>query len=162
MQISLLADHPGFAPTLAHWLLAHWRFALPDDTFDARMARLRQHMRADGLPMALVAHRGDEVLGTVALRPHDLPEHPALTPWLGGLFVHASQRRRGLGLALCQAAEAQALRMGVRRLHLFTLDQQAWYGQQGWQSWGQCMWQGHAGSIMLKRLDQVEAAPASC
>lgn len=162
MHINLLADHQGFAPTLAQWLLDHWRSALPHDTFEARMDRLGDHMRSSGLPMALVAHDGGEVLGTVALRAHDLDGHPDLTPWLGGLFVSPTARRQGLGQALCAAAEQHAVKMGVRQLHLFTLDQQAWYARQGWHTLAPCTWQGHQGCIMVKALPQAPAAPAAC
>lgn len=161
IPISPLADHPGFAPTIVQWLLDHWRFALPDDTFDARMARLKAHMRGDGLPMAWVAHHGDEPLGTVALRPHDLEDRPDITPWLGGLFVSPSARGQGLGRALCLAAEQQAWRLGIGTLHLFTLNQQAWYAAQGWQALDDCQWQGRPGCIMVKQL-QAQALPAAC
>jgi putative hydrolase of the HAD superfamily len=161
MQISPLADHPGFAPSIARWLLDHWRFALPGDTLDARITRLQAHMRRDGLPMALVAHRDGDILGTVALRPHDLPDHTDLTPWLGGLFVPPGLRRQGLGQALCRAAEQEARRMGIGQLHLFTLDRQSWYAAQGWRTLAPCDWQGLPGHIMVKRL-QPPAGPAAC
>lgn len=163
MQIGLLAEHPGFAPTLAQWLLDHWRFALPHDTLDARMARLRDHMRSNGLPMALVAHDEGKLMGTVALRTHELDDRRDLSPWLGGLFVSPRARRQGLGQALCAAAEQQAVKMGVRQLHLFTLDQQAWYARQGWHTLVPCTWQGHQGCIMVKTLaGPAPAAPAAC
>lgn len=163
MRISPLASHPGFAPILVQWLLEHWRFALPDDTFEARMTRLQAHMQDKGLPMALVAHRDGQVLGTVSLRQHELSDWPELAPWLGGLFVHPGARRQGVGEALCLAAEHQAASMGVTRLHLFTLDRRDWYARQGWQTLASCSWQGHQGSIMFKPPRACRpASPAAC
>ena len=75
-----------------------------------------------------------------------------LTPWLGGVFVVPSARRTGVGLALCQAVEDAARRLGYSTLYLFTLDKQLWYGNQGWRLFAPCMWRERSGDIMRKDL----------
>ncbi|MDH4276205.1 MAG: GNAT family N-acetyltransferase [Gammaproteobacteria bacterium] len=154
-QISLLADHPAFIDTLAPWLLAHWHNYLPQDTLAMRVAKLQAHLNCDKFPIAWVAHRGGEVLGTVALREHDLPDHLHLAPWLGGLFVTPEARGRGIGAALCAHVVQAAVPFIAesRAIYLFTLDKQAWYRKSGWAICEPCVWEGHTGDIMCKLVN---------
>ena len=57
-------------------------------------------MNRDQLPIAWVAHANGQLLGTAALRVHDLEGREDLTPWLGGVFVASHFRRRGISAAL--------------------------------------------------------------
>jgi GNAT superfamily N-acetyltransferase len=152
MQISYLADHPEFVPTLARWRLEHWRSMRPEHTLETRIAELRAHLNREVLPIAWVAHQHDQPLGMAALRVHDLQGREDLTPWLGGVYVGAPYRRRGVGAALCAVVEQKALALGYRELFLFTLDKQAWYAAQGWGKPELLAWRGHPGVIMRKSL----------
>ncbi|MGE5451421.1 MAG: GNAT family N-acetyltransferase [Acidobacteriota bacterium] len=152
IRISLLADFPQFVPTIARLLLEHWRFALPDDTYDARVERLHGHLNKVRLPVALVAHTSDKFVGTVSLRTHELDDRADLSPWLGGLYVLEAFRNRGIGQALCEATEDLARKQNASTLHLFTLDKQAWYEHQKWRVIDQCLWQGRKGVVMYKHV----------
>ena len=152
LRIGYLADHPEFIDTLAAWLLEQWRPILVHDTLASRVDKLRAHLNRETLPIAWVAHDGAQVLGTCALRRHDLPGREDLTPWLGGAFVASSFRHRGIGLALCETVEVAAAALGWDTLYLFTLDAQAWYRHHGWSALSPCTWCGRAGDIMVKRL----------
>lgn len=155
MRIDLLADYPEYIPVLAPALLDHWRFALPEDTLEVRIAKLRGHTNRTALPIAWVAHADDVVFGTAALRINDLEGREDLTPWLGGVFVLPAFRRRGIGSALCAAVEAHARRTGVGTLYLFTLDHQHLYARLGWGMFGRATWRGHDSDIMVKELHAV-------
>ena len=109
-------------------------------------------MNRDKLPIAWVAHANGQLLGTAALRVHDLEGREDLTPWLGGVFVGSHFRRRGIGAALCAAVEDEARSRGIQTLYLFTLDKQAWYSRLGWTAIGPCVWQERPGDIMCKQL----------
>ncbi len=61
----------------------------------------------------LVAHRGTDALGGVALVAHD-----ALSVLLKRCYVRPEHRRRGVAQALVSAAEEEAAQRGVRRLVL--------------------------------------------
>lgn len=150
VNISLLADVPDAIDVLAPALLEYWRFALPDDTLEIRRQRLRNHCNRDVLPIAWVAHRGDEILGTAALRTSDLPGFEHLTPWLGGAFVRTGSRRQGIGSALCRHVEAHARQLGYSQLYLFTLDQQSLYEDLGWMHYEKIQWAGRPGALMTK------------
>lgn len=156
MEISFLADHPEFIATLAPWLTEYWRPLLPLDTLETRVKKLKTHLNDSKLPIAWVAHSGVEVYGTAALRIHDLPDYPDLTPWLGGVYVAPQYRRRGIGENLCTVVEQYASDiLGVDTLYLFTLDKQAWYRHLGWSTLQPCNWCEQPGDIMLKKLNSA-------
>src|SRR6266478_8298274 len=138
-QISYLIEHPEYIPQLAQWLFEQWGSTLGEETPDARITKLKTHMNRDRLPIAWVAHADGQLLGTAALRVHDLEGREDLTPWLGGVFVGPQFRRRGIGAALCGAVEDAARTRGIQSLYLFTLDKQAWYSCQGWTVLAPCV-----------------------
>ncbi len=152
MQISYLADIPDASAALIPGLLDHWRYIAPEETVESRQARFKAHLNRDELPIAWVAHSGDRVFGTAAIRIHDLPGREDLTPWLGGVFVLPAFRRRGIASALCRAVEEKARDLGFQRLFLFTLDQQSLYKSLGWGPYQAANWRGHTADILLKQL----------
>ena len=110
---------------MAQWLFEEWDAILGERTPEVRIKKLKAHMNRDELPIAWVAHANGKLLGTAALRVHDLEGREDLTPWLGGVFVTSRFRRRGIGAALCRAVEDAARTRGIQSLYLFTLDKQA-------------------------------------
>jgi len=150
-QLDYLANHPEFIPALAQGTLDHYRDILRDETIETRCAKLRSHMNTDTLPLALVAFDDQGLLGTGALREHDLPGHEEFAPWLAGMFVPPQHRRRGIGSTLCRALEEKAWAMGFPVLYLFTLDQQRLYQNLGWQHVKSATWLGRPVDIMMKR-----------
>ena len=152
VQISYLIEHPGYIPELAQWLFEQWDSILGEGNPDARIKKLKAHMNRDKLPIAWVAHANGQLLGTSALRVHDLEGREDLTPWLGGVFVGADFRRQGIGAALCATVEDAARSRGMQTLYLFTLDKQAWYSRLGWRVLGPCVWHQRPGEIMCKQL----------
>jgi GNAT superfamily N-acetyltransferase len=152
VHIDYLVDRPQDIEVLAPALVEHWRFVLPDDTLEGRKARLAGHLNRSELPIAWVGHQGGSVLGIAALRLHDLPGHEQLSPWLGGVFVLPSHRRKGIASALCLHVESCAAQLGHTRLYLFTLDQQALYKTLGWINLQKASWAGHEADIMFKNV----------
>jgi N-acetylglutamate synthase-like GNAT family acetyltransferase len=152
VRISYLIDHPEYVAQLAQWLFEQWGSILGEKTLETRIKKLNAHMNRDQLPIAWVAHANGQLLGTAALRVHDLDGREDLTPWLGGVFVGSQFRRRGIGEALCATVEATAKSRGIQTLYLFTLNKQAWYSRQGWTVLAPCVWQVRPGDIMSKEL----------
>jgi len=152
VQISYLIDYPQYITQLAQWLFEEWGAILGEKTLEVRMKKLNAHMSRDELPIGWVAHANRQLLGTAALRVHDLEGREDLTPWLGGVFVGPQFRRRGIGEALCATVENAARSREVQTLYLFTLDKRAWYSRQGWRVFAPCVWHERTGDIMSKRL----------
>ena len=151
-EISYLIDHPEYIPQLAQWLFEEWDTVLGEKTPEARIKKLKAHLNHDELPIAWVAHANRQLLGTAALRVHDLEGREDLSPWLGGVFVGPEFRRRGIGAALCAVVEDAARSRGIQALYLFTLDRQAWYSRMGWRVIGPCVWHQRSGDVMCKQL----------
>ena len=152
VRISYLVEYPGYIPQLGQWLFEQWDSILGEKTPESRIKKLKAHMNRDQLPIAWVAHANGQLLGTAALRVHDLEGREDLTPWLGGVFVGSQFRRRGIGAALCTTVEDAARTRGIQTLYLFTLDKQAWYSRQGWTVLAPCVWHERPGDIMCKQL----------
>jgi N-acetylglutamate synthase-like GNAT family acetyltransferase len=157
VHISYLIDHPEFIPQLAQWLFEEWDTMLGEKTPDARVKKLKAHMNRDELPIAWVAHANGRLLGTAALRVHDIEGREDLTPWLGGVFVGPPFRRRGIGAALCATVEDSARSRGIQTLYLFTIGKQAWYSRLGWTILGPCVWHQRRGDIMWKQLQAAKS-----
>ena len=153
VRISYLIEHPEYIPQLAQWLFQEWGSILRDETLEARIGKLMAHLNRDKLPIAWVAHANGQLLGTAALRVHDLEGREDLTPWLGGVFVASRFRRRGIGARLCRTVEDKALSRKAQTLYLFTLDKQAWYSRLGWTTFSPCVWHQRSGDIMCKQLE---------
>src|SRR5216110_4034940 len=113
-QISYLIEHPEYIPQLAQWLFEQWGSTLGEETPETRIKKLKTHLNRDTLPIAWVAHANGQLLGTAALRVHDLEGREDLTPWLGGVFVGSQFRRRGIGAALCTTVEEAARSLRVK------------------------------------------------
>jgi len=96
VQISYLIEYPQYIAELAQWLFEEWDPILGEKTPEARIKKLNAHMNRDQLPVAWVAHANEQLLGTAALRVHDLEGREDLTPWLGGVFVGAQFRAAAL------------------------------------------------------------------
>src|SRR5262245_48367453 len=61
-------------------------------------------------------------------------------------------RKQGVASLLCRTVEERARQLGLRRLYLFTLDQQALYSHLGWRSIERSFWRAHPVDIMTKEL----------
>jgi predicted N-acetyltransferase YhbS len=112
VRIEYLADHPDVIPLLARWFRAEW----PDHYAARELEDIEQEFQSwlnrDLLPVGMVAIDGDEVVGTVVLRGKALETHPDRKPGLGGLYVAAQHRGRGIGTALVKAGMVQARELG--------------------------------------------------
>jgi predicted N-acetyltransferase YhbS len=132
MSIDYLADHPEFLRTLAEWQHGEWGHLRPGDSVEARMARLRNFSERNSIPLTVVAHDNGELLGSASLIPHDMDTRMELTPWLAGVFVAPEHRCRGIGAALVRRVMAEAGRLRVPVLYLYTVHSEKFYASLGW------------------------------
>ena len=80
----------------------------------------------------LVAFEDDELVGTVCLKTHDMDNKPDLSPWLAGLYVKESWRKKGVGSTLVKAIEQKAVELGINHLFLYTPESANFYSNLGW------------------------------
>ena len=154
VMIASLSQRFDLADTLARWHHAEWARFYPGWTIGACRAELMAHTDPNSLPTTLVAlDDTGKVLGSVSLLLDDLPGYECLSPWLASLFVRPECRRRGLGGRLLKAAVAEARRLGVTVLYLFTADHEGYYAARGWSVAGRTSTGGQPVSIMTRRTE---------
>lgn len=132
-SISDLRQQPAFRDVVADRIWnAWWRSkGFPLASIARRVA---ENLVAEGLPLALVAHRGEQFLGTASVIPSDLPERPLYTPWVAAVWVEPDQRRHGVGAALVRAAAEAAFVRGFDPVYLCaTPGNSPFYRRLGWQ-----------------------------
>ena len=132
MRIENLSDHPEALPILAKWQHAEWGHIRPGDTLELRQGRLERWCNRDRIPMTLVALDGNRVLGSASLIEHDMETRMDLTPWLAGVFVSETDRRRGIGAQLVRRIMEEAGRLKVELLYLYTVHSEKFYAALGW------------------------------
>jgi N-acetylglutamate synthase-like GNAT family acetyltransferase len=152
MNIAYLADHREVIPTLAQWFHQEWAYLHPDRTLEDVNRLLAERTNKERIPVALVAMEGNELLGTVCLKVHDMDTRLELMPWLAGLYVAAPRRKQGIGAMLVSAIEKKARELGVQTLYLYTPESEAFYAKLGWNVKERTEYHGYPVSIMEKEI----------
>lgn len=157
VTILSLAQRPELADELASWHYDQWAELYPGWTLNICRDELTAQNDADRIPTTLVAiDSAGQPGGTVSLLSHDLPGRDDLSPWLGNLFVRTDLRGRGLGSLLLAAAVAEARRLGIAKLYLFTPGHEAFYTARGWIVIGHASTGGVPVTIMARRTAAQE------
>ena len=155
MTIELLADHMEALPTLARWQHAEWGNLRVGDTLEARTARLEAETGRDQIPLTVVALEGATVLGSASLISHDMETRPELSPWLAGVFVAPEYRRRGIASELVRRIVAEAARLDVPLLYLYTVHSEKLYEKLGWLVQERTRYREHDIVIMTCRPNEI-------
>lgn len=151
MKITTLATRPDLAGVLSTWHFAEWANLYPGWTREICRAELEAHRDPEGLPTTLIAlEKDDTPVGSVSLLLDDLPGWECYSPWLASLFVVPGRRGAGLGGALLAAAVAEARRLGVKQLYLFTPSHASFYSQRAWSKLGLAMANGEPVVVMTR------------
>jgi GNAT superfamily N-acetyltransferase len=80
--------------------------------------RLGENLNRSPIPFALVAHAGNEFLGTASAIASDLPARPQFTPWVAAVWVEPHARRRGIGAVLVDRAARNCFALGFAQTYL--------------------------------------------
>jgi len=156
--VTALSDFPEFVPVVARWHWQEWGHTDPGGTLSAWTAGLARQADADDIPGTLVAVEAGAPVGAVCLVEQDMPGHPPvaeLSPWIKGLYVDPSARRRGYGTLLMSRCEAWAAALGHDALYLYTERDSAaerLYTRMGWQLLRNDHYDGISASVMRKSL----------
>jgi GNAT superfamily N-acetyltransferase len=152
--IEPLSHYPELVPVAAEWHFRQWGHTDPGGSLEAWTAALARQAAADQIPGTLIALSGGTPAGVVCLVDRDMPGYePAagLSPWVKGLYVAPSMRRRGIGAALVRRCEVWAASLGYPALHLYTerdSGAQALYEQLDWQVIGYGHYDGVGVTVM--------------
>jgi N-acetylglutamate synthase-like GNAT family acetyltransferase len=132
MNIEYLANYPDALPILAEWQHREWGHLRAGDNLEKRRARLLGYSNRDRIPLTVVALDNGEVLGSASLVFHDMETRMELTPWLASVFVGEEHRRKGIGAELVQRIMAEAGKLDVPLLYLYTVHSVKFYAALGW------------------------------
>jgi N-acetylglutamate synthase-like GNAT family acetyltransferase len=157
MQIGYLADHRSFIPTLARWHHEQWNYLSPGDSVERRIAGLQKHLIKMQIPTTFVAFDTTEddteiVVASASLVAEDMDTRPELSPWLASVYVATEHRRQGIGSALVRRVVQEAATLDVKRLYLFTPDQEHFYSTLGWTVLERCTYRGYPQVVMTLKL----------
>jgi GNAT superfamily N-acetyltransferase len=122
-----------------------WRTQIADEQFDywgpltghnsrsSYEAFLEQAAHSRALPRVLLAASDTALHGSVNLMMTEMAIRPQFAPWMGQLFVAESQRARGTGTRLLDAAISYVGDLGYQQLFLFTSGALPdYYRKRGW------------------------------
>jgi predicted N-acetyltransferase YhbS len=152
VQVEPLGGHPEWIRVLAGWHFDEWKHLFPEWTIETVEEELSGHLDPGRIPLTLVAVEDAGPIGSVSLIEHDLKEWEHLTPWLASLYVRPDRRRRGIGRMLVQHAVAEARRLAIPVLHLFTPAQRDFYAGLGWDVLSEATCEGESVTVMSIRL----------
>jgi GNAT superfamily N-acetyltransferase len=154
VSVEYLADQPESVAILARWLFEEWGHRSPDGTIAGMTENLHQRLNRDGLPLALVAIRDGQPLGTVSLKLKEVKIRPQYEHWLGTLYVHEPYRGEGIGSLLVKAAVEAAARLGVGELYLYTRRPKTkeLYARLGWVVTERLEYRGRPAVIMKRAV----------
>lgn len=120
MDISLLADHPQHVPLIAKWYLSEWGHMMKEE--DANLSFLEQKIRLglnrDEVPMCILAHQNNELMGVAELKFRKLTEFPNKCHWLDGVYVPPVFRGKGISSKLIAEAINRAKNNQIQSLNL--------------------------------------------
>jgi N-acetylglutamate synthase-like GNAT family acetyltransferase len=148
MLILNLKDKPEHLLPLAQWHHAEWSYLNPLRSFDQRVQEMQEDLEGKVIPTTFVAEDAGELLGSACILADDMSSHPELTPWLASVYVNEIHRGKGIGSTLVKRVMQHAQENGVKRLYLYTPDQEQLYARLGWQLYSREPYNGTPVTIM--------------
>jgi GNAT superfamily N-acetyltransferase len=141
MNIISLRDFPQkkFERFAIDYLSPHWK----KDKDWIRDNFVYPARETDSFPFLFIAHNhtGDP-LGMIILF---LEKNGYLgiqnQPWITGLYVISSERKKGIGTSLIEHAKQEAQHQGYRFLYLDTASMKDFYTTKNWKTVGKALWE---------------------
>ncbi len=133
MQIVYLADCPLHVSLLAEWCHEQWGYLSPKRTLKEVENKFADLLNIDKIPFALVAVENEKPIAMASLTVNDMDTYPELTPWLASVYVVPEFRKKGIGKKIVQSVLEKAKEQQFQKVYLFTMDQEHWYAQMGFQ-----------------------------
>lgn len=143
ITIHCIADCLQFHAQIVEWERSEWGNEWAEVVSEAT-AR-------EQIPTIYVAVADGQPVGCAMLLKYDMMTRLDLTPWLGGIYVPAEHRRRGIASRLVGHAMERAATLGISTWWLYTAHARSLYERFGWQFVEMADYDG--GPVALMRFD---------
>lgn len=151
VTIDYLENHPDFIPVCASWAFGQWG-CQSGGSFERAKKRFTEGANKTSIPLTLVAIADGKPAGMISLWESNFDGRPDLSPWLASVYVHPFHRKKGIALLLVKRLEAEAQRLGYKKLYLVTEESKGLYEKNGWQEMDQVTTHYGNASLMAKTL----------
>ena len=132
LQISDLRHMPQFFDTVADRIWqAWWKL----DGYSSRQIAdgLAAAIKGERIPFAIVAHEGDEFVGSTLGIASDMAARPQYSPWVAAVWVEPQHRLKQVGRTLVRHAAQMLFQRGFGRIYLCSSPKRLnFYTRQGW------------------------------
>jgi len=152
MEIKCLADCPNTIPTLGSWFHKEWGYLHPGRTLLQVQAELEGSLNRDKIPFTFVMQNDSVPVATASVVECDMETRREYSPWLASVYVHESERKKGLGKEVVAEAMKRAYGLGYREIYLFTPSQEKWYRKMGYDTISQERYLGEMVTVMHSNL----------
>lgn len=153
MKLVYFADQPDALMTIAKWYFDEWGYLGAGTSVDEVAGKIHVYLNRDRIPLMILATEEDEPVGVVQLKFREMDIYPEKEHWLGGVYVAAQHRGKGIASKLINKALADAKSLGVEILHLQTeLLNAGLYRSLGWQPLEQVNYHGLDVLVMEQKL----------
>ncbi len=130
--IAGLAAHSEALGLVVGWFIDAWPQYYAGRSRSSLAADLAPPARDGELPIRLLAMSDGVPCGTAALKAISVDSRPLLSPWVDGLVVPSSHRRRGIGTKLIAAVFCLARDRGAARVYAGTTSKAHLFLNAGW------------------------------
>lgn len=152
VEFIYLADQPHLLPVLAEWFYEEWGRHNPQSSLQSIKEELGGYLHTDRIPLAIVCLQDSRPVASASLRIREMESHPQYMHWLGGVYVLPDNRGHQIGSRLVEFTAAEAQRLNVRELFLYTRTRVNFYARLGWQVIEEPVYKGKVVSIMKRNL----------
>lgn len=122
MELSLLADEPSAADTVATWYFNEWCKASGRYGKDHVLKNVSAATNRDKPPLVVLAKEAGTLIGAAELKIREMDIYPQYEFWVGGVYVEQSQRGKGTASKLVVNVIERARSFGIEKLYLQTED----------------------------------------
>ena len=154
MEIKFLKDYPDSVLLIAQWYYAEWKaiYEASGMSLEDVKKTVEERANTDKIPLAIVGLDAGRVIGTGCIKAHDMDTRMDLTPWLAGIYVEQTQRRKGHGSMIVRRLEEIARKFGIEKLYLYTPRSAVFYEGLGWREYEIATYKGQHVTVMERIL----------
>ncbi len=132
MSIFNLTKEPEHIPTLAEWHHAEWSYLNPGGSVQLRIEKMQTYLGNELIPTTYIYKQKKALAGSASIVKHDMQSRLELSPWLASVFIAPQFRNLGIGSELVRHVMQMTREAGIKKLYLFTPDQEQFYEKFGW------------------------------